>query len=137
MSNFSQAAVDTIIKQDKYSAWMGIEVLEIKEGYSKIKMIVRNEMLNGFGIAHGGVTFSFADSAFAFACNYSGKISVALEVSISFTKPCLEGDELIAEAKKISETNKTGLYVIEIKNQHDHLVALVKGTCYKTEKNLM
>ncbi len=93
-------------------------------------------MLNAFGIAHGGIAFSLADSAFAFACNSDGKITVALDVSISFPKAIKENDVLIAEAKQINKTNRTGLYLIEVKNQQDELVALFKGTCYKTEKEL-
>ena len=99
-------------------------------------MQLRREMMNGFGIAHGGITFALADSAFAFACNSEGKITVALDVSISFPKSGKEGDTLIAEAKEINNTNKTGLYLIEVRNQHHEMVALFKGTCYKTEKPL-
>jgi acyl-CoA thioesterase len=100
-------------------------------------MTVREEMINGFGIAHGGITFAFADSAFAFACNSNGKITVALDVSISFSKAVKFGDILIAEAKEINKTNRTGLYLIEVKNQQDELVALFKGTCFRTEKDLL
>jgi acyl-CoA thioesterase len=78
-------------------------VLEIKEGYSKIKMTIREEMVNGFGIIHGGVTFSLADSAFAFACNNRNQLSVALDTSINFIKPVHVGDELIAEANRIAQ----------------------------------
>lgn len=128
--------VDKMMQFDKFSQWMGIKVLEIKEDYSKVQMRLRSEMLNGFSIAHGGITFALADSAFAFACNSDGKITVALDVSISFPKAGKEGDILTAEAKQVSKTNRTALYIIEVKNQHDELVALFKGTCYKTEKSL-
>ena len=121
---------------DKFSQWLGIEVLEVSFGYSKIRMTVREEMINGFGIAHGGIAFSFADSAFAFACNSNGKITVALDVSISFPKALKLGDVIIAEAKEINKTNRTGLYLIEVKNQNEDLVALFKGTCFRTEKDL-
>jgi acyl-CoA thioesterase len=116
---------------------MGVELIEIKQGYSKIKMLLRREMLNGFGIAHGGVTFAFADSAFAFACNSDGKITLALDVSVSFPKAVKENDILIAEAKQVNKTNRTGLYLVEVKNQREELVALFKGTCYRTEKTLL
>lgn len=121
---------------DLFSQWMGIEIMEARYHYSKINMVLRREMMNAFGIAHGGITFALADSAFAFACNSEGKITVALDVSISFPKAGKEGDTLTAEAKEINSTNKTGLYLIEVKNQNDELVALFKGTCYKTEKLL-
>ena len=134
--NIAKKCVDKMLELDYFSQWMGIEIIEIKQYYSKIKMQLRREMMNGFGIAHGGVTFALADSAFAFACNSDGKVTVALDVSISFPKSGKEGDVLTAEAKQINNTNKTGLYLIEVKNQHDELVALFKGTCYRTEKNL-
>ncbi|QEC68438.1 hydroxyphenylacetyl-CoA thioesterase PaaI [Panacibacter ginsenosidivorans] len=126
-----------LIETDHFSNWMGVKILDVKEGYSKIEMTLRREMLNGFGIAHGGITFAFADSAFAFACNSDGKVTVALDVSISFPKAGKEGDVLTAEAKLINKTNRTGLYMIEVRNQNNDLVALFKGTCYKTEKSLL
>jgi acyl-CoA thioesterase len=129
-------SVDKMMELDLFSQWMGVEIIETKFNYSKIKMLLRPEMMNAFGIAHGGITFALADSAFAFACNSEGKITVALDVSISFPKAGKVGDVLTAEAKKINSTNKTGLYLIEVKNQNDQLVALFKGTCYKTEKLL-
>lgn len=137
MSNSCKQVVDHMMKHDFFSQWLGIEVLDIQEGYSKITMTVRPEMINGFGIAHGGITFSLADSAFAFACNSDGKITVALDVSISFPKASKAGDILTAEAKKINTTNSTGLYLVEVKNQQQELVALFKGTCYKTKKDLL
>lgn len=126
-----------MMKHDLFSQWLGIEVLEIKEGYSKIKMLVRAEMINGFGIVHGGVAFSFADSAFAFACNNRNVLSVALDTSINFLKPVHVGDELIAEASEIHNGRSTGLYQIRIFNQHQHEVAVFKGTCFRTHKTLI
>lgn len=131
------SVVNHLMAHDKFSQWLGIEVLEVASGYSKIQMLVREEMINGFGIAHGGIAFSFADSAFAFACNSNGKITVALDVSISFPKALKVGDVITAEAKEINKTNRTGLYLIEVKNQHNELVALFKGTCFRTEKDLI
>lgn len=128
--------VNKLMTTDAFSQWLGITVLDVKDGYSKISMTVRKEMINGFAIAHGGIAFSLADSAFAFACNSDGKITVALDVSISFPKAIKEGDTLTAEAKQINKTNRTGLYIVEVKNQNEELVALFKGTCYKTEKSL-
>jgi len=126
-----------MMKHDLFSQWLGIEVIEIKEGYSKIKMLVREEMINGFGIVHGGVTFSFADSAFAFACNNRNVLSVALDTSINFLKPVHVGDELIAEASEIHNGRSTGLYQIRIFNQHQYEVAVFKGTCFRTHKTLI
>ncbi len=133
---YAKKVAERMMETDYFTNWMGVQLLEIKNGYSKLQMTLRKEMLNAFGIAHGGVTFALADSAFAFACNSDGKVTVALDVSISFPKASKEGDTLTAEAKAVNKTRRTGLYLIQVKNQHDELVALFKGTCYKTEKDL-
>lgn len=129
--------VNHLMKNDLFSQWLGIQVLEVSEGYSKIKMTVRKEMINGFGIVHGGVAFSLADSAFAFACNNRNNLSVALDTSINFIKPVHVDDVLTAEAKELHNGRLTGLYHITISNQHGHIVALFKGTCFRTGKNLV
>jgi acyl-CoA thioesterase len=129
--------VDHMMTNDLFSQWLGIEVIDVKEGYSKIKMTVRKEMINGFGIVHGGVAFSLADSCFAFACNNRNVLSVALDTSINFTKPVHVGDILTAEAKEIHNGKSTGLYHITITNQNQHIVALFKGTCFRTNKKLI
>jgi acyl-CoA thioesterase len=82
----AQQVVTKMMEHDAFSQWLGIQVLEVKEGYSKIQMTLRPEMLNGFGVIHGGIAFSLADSAFAFACNNRNNLSLALDVSITFTK---------------------------------------------------
>ena len=133
----SQEVVSHMMENDLFSQWLGIEVLEIKDGYSKIKMTVREEMINGFGIVHGGIAFSLSDSAFAFACNNRNNLSVALDTSINFTKPVHVGDVLIAEAKELHNGKSTGLYHITVTNQRDHIVALFKGTCFRTSKPLI
>ena len=132
-----QQVVAHMMQNDLFSQWLGIEVLEVREGHSKIKMTVRAEMINGFGIVHGGIAFSLADSAFAFACNNRNVLSVALDTSINFTKPVHVGDILIAEAKELHNGKSTGLYHITITNHHDHVVALFKGTCFRTNKPLI
>ena len=133
----ANAVVTHMMKHDLFSQWLGIEVLEIREGFSRIKMTVRTEMINGFGIVHGGIAFSLADSAFAFACNNRNNLSVALDTSINFTKPVHVGDVLTAEATEIHNGKSTGLYHISISNQNDHMVALFKGLCYRTGKELV
>jgi acyl-CoA thioesterase len=129
--------VEHMLNKDEFSRWLGISLIEIRTGYSKIRMTVRPEMINGFGIVHGGVAFSLADSAFAFACNNRNNLSVALDTAINFTKPVHVGDELIAEAKEIHNGRSTGLYHISITNQKDHVVAFFKGTCFRTGKPLI
>ncbi|MBP6430841.1 MAG: hydroxyphenylacetyl-CoA thioesterase PaaI [Ferruginibacter sp.] len=132
-----QQVVNHMMQHDAFSQWLGITVIDVKEGYSKIKMTIRAEMVNGFGIIHGGVTFSLADSAFAFACNNRNQLSVALDTSINFIKPVHIGDELTAEAKEIHNGKSTGLYHIEITNQNNQVVAQFKGLCYRTDKVLV
>lgn len=133
----AKKVVDHMMEHDLFSQWLGIEVLEIKEGYSRIKMSVRKEMINGFGIVHGGIAFSLADSAFAFACNNRNVLSVALDTSINFLKPVHVDDVLIAEAKELHNGKSTGLYHINILNQKQHLIAQFKGLCYRTDKKLI
>lgn len=133
----AEDVVTHMMQHDLFSQWLGIEVLDVKDGYSKIKMTVRTEMINGFGIVHGGIAFALSDSAFAFACNNRNVLSVALDTSINFTKPVHVGDILIAEAKELHNGKSTGLYHITVTNQHDHAVALFKGTCFRTNKKLI
>jgi acyl-CoA thioesterase len=137
MNPTPQQVVSHMMQNDLFSQWLGIEVLDVKEGYSKIKMTVREEMINGFGIVHGGIAFSLADSAFAFACNNRNVLSVALDTSINFTKPVHIGNTLTAEAKELHNGKSTGLYHISITNQSNHIVALFKGTCFRTNKSLV
>ena len=126
--------VDKMLEGDKFSIWLGIQKIVSEPGHCLLKMKVREEMVNGFGIAHGGICFSFADSALAFASNAYGRLSVALECSISFPVAVNVGDELTCEAKELSLTNKTATYLIEIKNQKSESVAFFKGTVYRTSK---
>jgi acyl-CoA thioesterase len=129
--------VEEMMLQDKFSQWLGISVIDIREGYSKIQMTVRSEMVNGFKIAHGGIAFSLADSALAFACNNRNNLSVALDVTITFTKAVNIGDTLTAEAKEIHNGKSTGVYLVNVHNQTGQQVALFKGTCFRTDKPLV
>jgi len=129
--------VDHMMQHDAFSQWLGIEVLEVQEGYSKIRMTLRDEMLNGFGVVHGGIAFSLSDSAFAFACNNRNNLSMALDTSITFTKALKPGDVITAEAKELHNGRSTGLYIITVTNQNGEQVALFKGTCFRTGKPLV
>ena len=133
----AQSVVSHMMENDFFSQWMGVEVLEVKEGYSRIKMSIRKEMVNGFGIVHGGIPFSLADSAFAFACNNRNNLSVALDVNIVFTKAVNIGDELVAEAKEFHNGRSTGVYLITVSNQRNEQIAFFKGTCFRTGKVLI
>jgi acyl-CoA thioesterase len=129
--------VDTMMKNDFFSQWLGIKILDQQEGYCKLSLTIRKDMLNGFGIAHGGITYSLADSALAFASNSKGPKSVSVETSISHLISLKEGDEIIAESLNESETGKLGHYKIKLflKNDPEKVVALFKGIVYKTSKN--
>ena len=136
-NQLAKEVVNHLMENDLFSKWLGIEIIEIGEGYSKIKMTIRKEMINGFGIVHGGIAFSVADSAFAFACNNRNNLSVALDTSINFIKPVHVDDILTAEAKEIHNGKSTGLYHITITNQNSQLVASFKGMCFRTGKKLI
>ncbi|MBL7934413.1 MAG: hotdog fold thioesterase [Bacteroidia bacterium] len=125
--------VNTMMAKDYFSQWLGIEVLEVKKGYSKLQMTVREDMLNGFGIAHGGITYSIADSALAFASNSHGQKAVSVETSISHTISLKAGDVIIAEAIEEHCSNKIGIYTVKIYTISE-TVALFKGTVYRTSK---
>jgi len=126
--------VHKMYDNDPFSKWLGIEVDAISEGSCQLSMTIRQEMLNGFGIAHGGITYSIADSALAFAANTHGRQSVSIDTSINHTETLKEGDKIIAVAKEESLKNRFGFYKIEIKRD-DTIVALFKGTVYRTNKD--
>lgn len=131
----AEKVVAAMYDNDAFSQWLGIERVLVQQGHCIIRMTVRKEMLNGFGIAHGGITYSLADSAFAFACNSHGRKSVSVETSISHTLSLKEGDVIIAEARELHVSNKIGVYQIDVTNQDGKIVALFKGTCYRTSNN--
>jgi acyl-CoA thioesterase len=129
--------VAQMMADDKFSQLLGIEVIEVKEGACKIKMKVGPEMVNGFGIVHGGIAFSLADSAFAFACNNRNNLSVALDTSINFLRAVQVGDELTAETTELHNGRSTGLYHIYVRNARNETMAVFKGTCFRTNKKLI
>ncbi len=122
-----------MIANDTFSQWLGIEVLEVKDGFAKIKMIVRKDMLNGHGVTHGGISFSLADSAFAFASNSHGQKAVSIETSINHIKPIFEGDKLIATAEKESTSKSLGQYIVRVARNNE-LVGLFKGVVFRKEE---
>lgn len=130
----AEIVVEKMMSSDWFSQWLGITIINCFEGKCKLRMQVRHEMLNGFGIAHGGITYSLADSALAFASNSHGRKAVSIETSISHLVSLKEGDVLIAEAEEISLKEKIAVYNIEIKKEEGEVVALFKGTVYRTSK---
>ncbi len=126
--------VDRMYNNDPFSQWLGIERIQDGAGSSELRMTIRREMLNGFDIAHGGITYALADSALAFASNGHGRMSVSVETSISHTESLKEGDVITATAEEMSLSNKIGVYHITIRNQDKKVVALFKGTVYRMSK---
>ncbi len=129
-----QEIVSHMLNQDTYSNWLGIEVLEVRAGYCKVQITIRNEMLNGFHIAHGGIAYSLADSTLAFASNTYGFQCVSIETSISHVLKVQVNDVLTAECKEEFHGSKTAIYEVRIVNQNNDLVALFKGTVFITQK---
>ncbi len=120
-----------MFNNDPYSQWLGIERITEGAGHCTLRMTVRNDMLNGFGIAHGGITYALADSALAFAANAHGRKCVSVETSISHTQPVREGDVLTTIVEEVSLNHKIGIYTVRIVNQHEVDVALFKGSVYR------
>lgn len=126
--------VDQMYEKDYFSQWLGIERLEDAPGRSILRLTIRKEMLNGHGTAHGGITYSMADSAFAFASNSHGRRSVSIETSISHMAPLYEGDIIIATATEEKVGHKIGFYQVRIAKTDGTLVALFKGTVFRTSE---
>ena len=121
-----------MLKGDRFSAWLGLQVIEFRKGYCKLQYRITEDMMNGFNSIHGGVLFAAADSAFAFACNSHGHLTVALDASVHFTKPAKTGELLQVEAAEVFLGNKIGIYDVRTTNENNELVALFKGTAYRT-----
>ena len=133
MSN-PQKIINKMFDQDAFSQWLGIKIVEVSEGNCQLQMPVRSEMLNGFQIAHGGIAYSLADSALAFASNSHGRKSLSVETSISHTVSVKEGNVLTAATEELSLSDKMGVYLITITDQDNQDVAYFKGTVYRTSK---
>lgn len=128
--------VARMLARDAFSQWLGVEVVTIAAQRAVIRMTVRPEMANGFGFAHGGIVYSFADSAHAFATNSSGEISVAVDCSISYPAAVRAGDVLTATAVEQTTTNRLAFCEVTVRNQDDAVVGHFRGTVYRTRKPL-
>jgi len=126
--------IEKMLADDAFSQWLGIEVENIEPGYAKLQMQVRPEMVNGFSIAHGGVVFSLADSALAFASNSYGRVALALENNISFVKKIVAGDILFAKTEELSRGNRIAVYNVTVTNQDNEQIALFRGTVFRTKE---
>ena len=123
-----------MLSLDKFSQWMGIEILECEIGRCRVGMTIRKEMINSMFKAHGAISYALADTAFGFAANTHGKFAVSIETSINHIEALEEGDYLVAESVIESVKDKTGFNIIEVK-RGDELVALFKGVVYRTSKD--
>ncbi len=132
MSDIAQQVVAGMLARDEFSRWLGIELVELAAGRCTLRMRVRGDMVNGFGVAHGGIAFSLADSAMAFACNDSTNVTVAVENSIAYPAAIRVDDELVATAEQESSSRKLAFYRVTVRREESEVVALFRGTVYRT-----
>ncbi len=118
---------EKMFEHDAASRGLGIAIEVIAPGYARATMTVRPEMLNGFGLCHGGIITTLADTAFAFACNSYNELTLASGISIEILNPGHAGDRLVAEAKEVVLNGRLGLYDIVVTNQHGKQVAQMRG----------
>ena len=129
----AEEVVSGMMARDAFSRWLGITVQAVHPRQAIVRMTVRDEMVNGFGVAHGGIVYSLADSALAFAANTHGRVTVAIENSITYPLPVNVGDELVASAEEESASNRLGYFRVTVRRASGEIVALFRGTVYKTK----
>ncbi|HAD34451.1 MAG TPA: thioesterase [Chitinophagaceae bacterium] len=134
MLTLAQKIVDAMMLEDAFSQWLGIRVIEVAPGHCQLQMQVSPAMLNGFGIAHGGIAFSLCDSGCSFAVNAHGRKAMSVETGISQFKAIQSGDVLNCYVREESLGKKLGVYTAEIINQDENRIALFKGTYYRSDK---
>jgi acyl-CoA thioesterase len=122
-----------MMAKDAFSKWLGISIIDVRPRRATVRATVRPEMVNGFGVAHGGIVYSIADSALAFASNTHGMVTMSIENAIVYPAPVNVGDVLTAVAKSETESIRLGYYRVTVRNQKDEIVALFRGTVYKTK----
>ena len=130
----AERVVSSMMAADAFSRSMGMEVVDVHPRTATVRMTVRDDMRNGFGVCHGAVPFALADSALAFASNTHGNITVSIENSISYPRPIMPGDMLTATAEQESETNRLAFFRVTV-TRGDEIVALFRGTVYKTNRS--
>jgi acyl-CoA thioesterase len=133
----AEAVKELMLRHDTFSQLLGLEVEEVGPGYCRLHFVVRPDMLNGFGSLHGGATFAAADTAFAFACNSHGRQSVGLTVTIDYLEAGQVGDTITVEAREESLKHKIGVYQVRAINQKGVVLALFKGTAYRTSNEIL
>lgn len=133
----AERAAQALYAGDKASQSHGMRLVEVRPGYARLSMVVRGDMVNGHRICHGGMVFTLADSAFAFACNSYNENTVAAAASIDFLAAAYEGDELTAEAKELWRTRRNGIYEVTVTNQKGDRIAFFRGRSYKIDGHLV
>jgi len=128
---------DKMMENDHCSQWMGIQAIALDEGYCKLSMQVKKEMLNGYGILHGGIAFAFADSAFAFASNSYGRVAVSIEGKMSYNKSAKIDEVLYAEAKALKVGNRLATFDVNLYNEEGVAYYLFRGTVFRMEKEVL
>ncbi|MCB2408373.1 hydroxyphenylacetyl-CoA thioesterase PaaI [Hymenobacter lucidus] len=136
-NSVAETVKERMLRHDTFTQLLGLEVDAVAPGYCRLHFTVRPDMLNGFQALHGGVTFSAADSAFAFACNSHGRQSVGLSATIDYLEAGKLGDVITVEAREEGLKHKVGVYAIRLTNQHGTLLALFKGTAYRTSNEIL
>ncbi|MCU0634942.1 MAG: hotdog fold thioesterase [Gemmatimonadaceae bacterium] len=131
-----RAVVEQLMHRDAFSHWLGIEVLDVRVGHAEVRMTVRDEMVNGFGTAHGGIVFSLADTAFAFAINAAGTLSVAVDCTVSYPVAVRPGDVLTAVGIEESASTRLAFCAVTVRNQLGTVVGHFRGTGYRTTRPL-
>lgn len=126
--------VQEMLAKDAFSRWLGLEVVSLRPRACAVRMTVRADMVNGFGVCHGGVTFALADSAFAFACNTNGHVTVSIENSITYPAAVRPGDVLTATAEEEAASNRVAYHRVAVTRQDGSVVALFRGTAYRTAR---
>jgi acyl-CoA thioesterase len=124
--DLARACAEAMWKEDNASQDLGMEILQVRPGEATLTMTIKPQMVNGHGIAHGGFIFTLADSAFAFACNSHNERAVAAQCNISFIRPGKLGDRLIATAREISRTGRSGIYDVRV-TVDDSAIAELRG----------
>ena len=133
----ARACAEAMLSRDHASQALGIELLDARPGWARATLTLGPTMVNGHAIAHGGVIFTLADSAFAFACNSRNEPNVALQCSISYVAAGMLGDVLVAEAVEQSSKGRTGVYDITVTRGEGELVALFRGVCYRVKGTVL
>ena len=132
----AERAVSAMMAKDAFSQWLGVELIDVRPGGATVRMEVRQEMQNGFGVCHGAIPFALADSALAFASNTHGKITLSIENSITYPKAIAVGDVLVATANEESATKRLAFYRVAVERGTE-VVALFRGTVYRTNQPLI